>query len=205
MALMVPSSSFMKKLTISSIYFARVCEKNSGSGWHPAPNKRPSHQPRRYNCESESLSLLVIFPFFRPTQPPPPSFSTETAGYSAWVMRLNDFTTSGACLRAAKRRRKCAPLSTAAVLLIILLWIARRRTHHDFWDRKEGRHWVRLELPNKRKLPTYCCCLSFQPDVPNWKSPKSKLYELVGRSSLLASSDPLWTVHVRLFFFFYQF
>ncbi len=135
-----------------------VCvKKTPGVGGTLLVQTNDRHTNQEGIIASQSLLLSPCY-FFRPTQPPPPSFSTENAGYSAWVMRLNDFTTSGACLRAAKRRRKCAPLSATtatAVLLIILLWIARRRTHHDFWDRKEGRHWVRLELPNKRIKENY--------------------------------------------------
>lgn len=70
MALMVPSSSFMKKLTQFLLFTLHVCEEKTPGvgGTLLQTNKRPSHQqPRRYNCESGvSLSLLVIFPFYLP-------------------------------------------------------------------------------------------------------------------------------------------
>ena len=73
-------------------------------------------------------------------------------------------------------------------------YLYRYRTHLNIGFGCKNRH---LEL--QIELPTYCfCCflLSFQPDVPNWKSSILKLYVAVGRSFLLASS-----VHVRPFFF----
>lgn len=73
MALMVPSSSFVKKLTISSIYFARVCEETPGVGGTPLQTN-DRHTSQGGIIASQSLSFSpCYFPVLPPdsTSPPP--------------------------------------------------------------------------------------------------------------------------------------